>query len=376
MVEQRGMVGTTCSPRSPTLGIQRGEVVAQTASQCFDISVWQMLAALLVGGRVEILRDEVAHDPSRLSLRGRVQRRDDSRDGTVALAGVLVEDVGTRGKGPALRALRWMIPTGEAMPPDLCALWLASYPHVPLVNAYGPTECSDDVTHHRMDAPPTDGIVPIGRPVQNMRLYVLDERMHPVPRGAVGELYVGGIGVGRGYLRDPRRTATAFVPDPFGGEVDARLYRTGDLGRHRSDGTLEFFGRGDAQVKVRGYRIELGGDRGGLCARPRGCAGRGRRRTRRRDGEKRLDSANVVRRAEEVGAASLRAQRSSNGCPAEYMVPVSFVFLEAIPLFGEREGRPACSSRSLPPAEGLPNRRTSRHARSRRCAWPRWSPRS
>ena len=129
---------------------------------------------------------------------------------------------------------------------------------MPLINAYGPTECSDDVATHRLTTAPTPlATVPIGRPIANTRLYVLDAHLQPVPIGVAGELYVGGIGVGRGYLNDPEQTrrkasfATRFRT------ARARLYRTGDLARWRADGMLEFLGRIDHQVKIRGYRIEL-----------------------------------------------------------------------------------------------------------------------
>jgi amino acid adenylation domain-containing protein len=157
-------------------------------------------------------------------------------------------------------SLRWLLVTGENLPPDLCRSWLAHYPNVPLLNAYGPTECSDDVTHYAISHPLPDETVnvPIGRPIINTRLYILDSQMQPVPRGVAGELYAGGVCVGRGYLADAPRTAEVFVPDSFGSERGARLYRTGDLARYRSDGCIEFLGRIDCQVKVRGFRIEVG----------------------------------------------------------------------------------------------------------------------
>ena len=117
-----------------------------------------------------------------------------------------------------LPRLRWLIPTGEALAPELCRRWLERFPHIPLVNAYGPTECSDDVTHHPIELPPPAGAprVPIGRPVANTELYVLDRRLAPVPAGVPGELYVGGDGLARGYLGRPGLTGGRFVPHPFG----------------------------------------------------------------------------------------------------------------------------------------------------------------
>jgi hypothetical protein len=161
---------------------------------------------------------------------------------------------------PDLSKLRWLVPTGEALPPELVTWWLDRFPNVPMLNAYGPTECSDDVTHHRISSKPSRGAarVPIGTPVANTALYILDHRMRLVPSGVPGELFVGGVCVGRGYVDDPRRTAESYVPDPFGEDAGARLYRTGDLAQYLPDGSIDFLGRLDQQVKIRGFRIELG----------------------------------------------------------------------------------------------------------------------
>jgi alpha-ketoglutarate-dependent taurine dioxygenase/acyl carrier protein len=131
---------------------------------------------------------------------------------------------------------------------------------VPLVNAYGPAECSDDVALACIREQPAEAEfrMPIGRPIEGVRLYVLDRRLDLMPAGVAGELCVGGVAVGRGYLSDPAKTAALFVPDPFSSRPGSRLYRTGDLVRHRPDGALEFVGRRDHQVKIRGFRIELG----------------------------------------------------------------------------------------------------------------------
>jgi amino acid adenylation domain-containing protein len=259
MVEQRGMVNHL-SAKLRDLDLGAADVVAETASQCFDISVWQFLSALLVGGRVHILGDEDVTDPQRL-----LDRVDASGitilEVVPSLLQMMLDEMASRGDSPPrLSALRWLILTGEALPPELCRAWRRHYPEVPLLNAYGPTECSDDVTHHRVEAQPGDEAVytPIGRALLNTRLYVLDRTMQPVPIGVAGELYVGGTGVGRGYLGDPKRTAEVFVPDPFGSAPGARLYRTGDLCRRLPGGELVFMGRLDHQVKIRGYRIELG----------------------------------------------------------------------------------------------------------------------
>ncbi|MFC9545232.1 amino acid adenylation domain-containing protein [Streptomyces sp. NPDC056956] len=248
------------------LALTGADVVVQNAALTFDISVWQMMAALVVGGRTAVYGDETALDATGLFVRA-------ERDAVTVLevvpsllrAALDAWDT-VAGSAPGLADLRKLVVTGEALPPDLCARWFARYPGIEIVNAYGPTECSDDVTHATLTAEVDR--VPIGSAVRNTRLYVLDEAMHPVPVGVRGELFVGGVGVGRGYLDDPVKTASAFVPDPFGAVPGARLYRTGDVVRYLPGGELEFLGRRDHQVKIRGQRIELGEVENALRALP------------------------------------------------------------------------------------------------------------
>ncbi|MFE2032055.1 amino acid adenylation domain-containing protein [Streptomyces scopuliridis] len=270
MVQRRGMVNHLLAKVEDLSMTQEDSVVAN-APLTFDISVWQMLAGLVAGGRVRLVGDDTALDPQAL-----FSRVADERVTVLEVVPSLLRtalDAWDAGAEPvALPRLRWLMVTGEALPPDLCTRWFARYPGIPLVNAYGPTECSDDVTHAVIDgATPLGGVrVPIGSAIRNTRLYVLDDRMRPVPVGVPGELYVGGVGVGLGYLGDPGRTAIAFVPDPFAAadEPGGRLYRTGDRVRHLPDGQLEFLGRQDHQVKIRGQRIELGEVEAALRAVP------------------------------------------------------------------------------------------------------------
>ncbi|HEX8475509.1 MAG TPA: amino acid adenylation domain-containing protein [Pyrinomonadaceae bacterium] len=258
MIVHRGMLNHLFA-KTTELNLTDADHVAQTASQCFDISVWQFFAAALVGGTVHIIKDEIAHDPSRLLQE--IERQKISILETVpTLLRMMTDEADTRGKHRQdLSSLRWMIPTGEALQPELCRRWFNAYPDIPLLNAYGPTECSDDVSHAVITEPPaTDTArMPIGRPVMNMKLYVLDTRLEPVPVSVAGELYIGGVGVGRGYLNDAARTAEVFVPNPFAREAGERLYKSGDLVRYLASGEIEFLGRVDYQVKVRGQRIEL-----------------------------------------------------------------------------------------------------------------------
>jgi acyl-CoA synthetase (AMP-forming)/AMP-acid ligase II len=168
-------------------------------------------------------------------------------------------------------ALRAVMASGEALPPDLVAQFYAVLPDARLHNLYGPTECAVDVSYWPCPPGTTPlNLVTIGRPVANTRLHVLDAAMRELPIGVAGELHIGGVQVGLGYHNKPELTAERFVPDPFASPEDeamrtaqgamrsARLYKTGDLARWRTDGTIEYLGRLDFQVKLRGFRIELG----------------------------------------------------------------------------------------------------------------------
>jgi amino acid adenylation domain-containing protein len=258
MVQQNGMLNHLYA-KIADLKLAEADIVAQTASQCVDISVWQFLAPLLVGGRVHMFKDDVTHDARRLLEA--VQQADVSILETVpSLMQAMLEEVERWAPTkPDLSALRWLISTGEALPGALCRRWLGHYPHMAVLNAYGPTECSDDVTHHASHAAPVTGglRIPIGRPISNTRLYVLDRRLQPVPIGVPGTLYVAGSGVGRGYLNQPASTANVFLPDSFPDEPGTRLYETGDVVRYLPDGNIELLGRVDDQVKIRGHRVEL-----------------------------------------------------------------------------------------------------------------------
>ncbi|HEX3129919.1 MAG TPA: amino acid adenylation domain-containing protein, partial [Thermoanaerobaculia bacterium] len=263
MIHHRGMLNHLLA-KVEDLELTAADAVAQNASQGFDISVWQLLCALLVGGRVHIYPDEVARDPTALLEAA-------ERDGLTVLEVVpsLLAAMLELDRRPPLARLRWMIATGEALPPELCRRWLVLHPDIPMLNAYGPTECSDDVSHHVLREPPGPKVAhtPIGHALANTQLYVVNPALQPQPIGVPGELVVGGTGVGRGYLGRPELTAERFLPDPFGKPGD-RLYRTGDLCRFLPDGAVEYLGRIDHQVKIRGFRIELGEIEAALCRHP------------------------------------------------------------------------------------------------------------
>ena len=171
--------------------------------------------------------------------------------------------------------------------------------------------------------------MPIGRPVANTRLYILDEKLWAVPVGTIGELFVGGVGVGRGYIGQPARTAETFIPDPFNGECGARLYRTGDLARFLQDGTIEFLGRKDNQVKVRGYRIELGEIEAVLAEHP-SIAGAVVVLHESPSGGARLVAYLVTEGGAPLDADSVR--RSLKEKLPDYMIPSALVGLTSLPL--------------------------------------------
>ncbi|CBL45103.1 Non-ribosomal peptide synthetase modules and related proteins [gamma proteobacterium HdN1] len=229
----------------------------QSAPASSDISVWQFVGAVTCGGKTVIL-DDITNAPKLFRL------VNEQKINLVELVPValqlLMEHVRSLPESErAMPCLKWMMATGESVPVDLVNDWLQLYPNIPVVNAYGPTEAADDVIQATIRAPlPAHYTsVPIGKPLANLGVFILDAQSRLVPPGIAGEICIGGIGVGEGYWRNEEKTAAAFVPNPFnvGGDT---LYRTGDLGRWLADGTVECLGRIDHQVKVRGFRIELG----------------------------------------------------------------------------------------------------------------------
>ena len=198
-----------------------------------------------------------------------------------------------------------------------------------LHNLYGPTEAAVDVTLLGVRAARRVGVVPIGRPIANTQLYVLDEEMQPVPAGVAGELYIGGVGLARGYLQRPELTASAFVPDPFGGP-GARMYRTGDLARRASDGELEYLGRRDHQVKMRGFRIELGEIEAALRSE-RDVADAAVLLKESPSGEPRLVGY-FVKKIQAAAGAAERVREALGARLPESMIPALLVELPALPL--------------------------------------------
>lgn len=252
MCEHLGMLNHLYA-KIDDLEIGEGQVVAQTAPQCFDISLWQLLAPLLVGGRTLLIEQEAILDASRFVdtvARGQVT----VLQVVPSYLDVVVSHLEQHPR--TLPHLRYVSVTGEALKKELAQRWFTAQPHIKLVNAYGLTETSDDTNHEVMDRVPDTDRVPLGRPVNNVHLYVVDEHLNPVPLGAPGLIAFSGVCVGRGYVNDPERTRPTYLADPH--HEGRRLYRSGDVGRWGPDGKLEFLGRRDNQVKIRGFRIETG----------------------------------------------------------------------------------------------------------------------
>ncbi len=252
MCEHLGMINHLMA-KVDDFGIGPGDIVVQNARQSFDISLWQLLAPLLVGGATLIVPADDILDVRRLV------------DAVVAEAATVLQvvpsylDVLLRylEQHPRdLGRLRAVCVTGEAITMPLVTRWFGRCPGITLVNAFGATEASDDTTHEIMQAPPPGELVPVGRPIGNVTVYVLGPGDSLQPLGTPGEIAFSGICVGRGYINDAERTAEVFAADPF--RPGCRIYRTGDYGRWLPTGSLEFQGRRDEQVKIQGVRIELG----------------------------------------------------------------------------------------------------------------------
>ncbi|MEV6602097.1 amino acid adenylation domain-containing protein [Actinoplanes sp. NPDC051346] len=321
MCEHAGMLNHLFA-KIDDLEIGAGDVVAQTAPQCFDISLWQLLAGLVVGGRTLLVEQEVILDVERCVR-------------LLASAGVTVVQfvpsyldvvlAYLHRHSTTLPALRCVSATGEALKKDLVERFFAEVAGVRLVNAYGLTETSDDTNHEVMHRPPEGERVPLGRAVNNVRVYLVDDQLRLVPLGSSGEIVFSGVCVGRGYINDEARTRQAFLSDPY--HEGERLYRSGDIGRWSPDGKLEFLGRRDAQVKIRGFRIEIGEIENRMLAVP-GVLESAVVVTERTDGSKHL--IGFFRAAPDVPVESVR-EELAKALP-DYMVPAALYRRDELPL--------------------------------------------
>ncbi|MBZ4423366.1 non-ribosomal peptide synthetase, partial [Myxococcus sp. RHSTA-1-4] len=294
--------------------------VAQVTTVAFDLSTLEIWGALLNGGALVIIdRDEVL-EPTLLARRLQEERI------TALVIATALFNLTARTHPEAFRTLRWVIFGGEAADVTCVNAVLSHGAPQALVNGYGPTENTTFSTWFQAVHVEPDALsIPIGRPVSNSTAYVLDAALQPVPTGVAGELFVGGDGLAWGYWDRPELTAERFVPHPFSSSPGARLYRTGDLVRRRHDGSLDFVGRRDNQVKLRGFRIELGEVESALLQHP---SVRQALVLVREDipGDRRL----VAYAASDSSAASLREHLVS--LLPSHMVPSAFVLLDALPL--------------------------------------------
>ena len=293
--------------------------VLQKTPFTFDASVWEFFAPLLAGAQLVMLPPQEHQNPVRLVAAIRAYQITTLQVVPSVLRLLLAEpDFG------ACVSLQRLFCGGEALPPDLCERLSATLPRVQLINLYGPTEATIDTTYQVVES--AAARVPIGRPISNTQVYVLDQSLAPVPVGVVGELYIGGSALARGYLHQPALTAWRFVPSPF--TPGQRLYRTGDWVCWLPSGALDYRARLDQQVKLRGLRIELTEIQAALLHHPA------------------VQAATVLMREPTPGQAVLVAYLIASEPTPEpaalrdwlastlpsYMLPTAFVFLSAFPL--------------------------------------------
>ena len=254
MIEEIGMVNHLFS-KINDLKLDSESVIAQNSSHCFDISVWQYISALIVGGKTIIYSNELVMEAEKF-IDKVIHDKVTILEMVPSYLRILLDIMAN--KTLPFNSIRYLLVTGEVLPHPLVKRWLSKYPDIPLVNAYGPTEASDDITHNIIYEIPESKSISLGKPIQNLKIYIVNKSMQLCPIGIKGEIVVAGIGVGRGYLNNPKKTAEVFTTDPFCLTEKVRLYHTGDIGRWLPDGTIEYFSRVDDQVKIRGFRIELG----------------------------------------------------------------------------------------------------------------------
>ena len=318
VVEHQGLVNLVVT-RPEIYGISASSRMTQFFSLAFDAHAFDVFMMLCTGGSLHILPDAVRMDLPQLW--DYLER--ESITQTVLTPAVLqhCNDL------PPLSKPLTLITTAEATTSTLIKAMYRLIPSGKIVNGYGPTETTVSAMAWECPRDFEGANVPIGRPIANKTIYILDERLRPVPLGVVGELYIGGIGVARGYYNRPELTSKAFLPDPFTSNKDGRMYKTGDLARYLPDGNIVFLGRNDHQVKIRGFRIELGEIEARLCDHPPVdkaaviAVGEG--------SDKRLIGY-IVAKPDANLVNTLRAHLTS--CLPDYMVPAAIVRLDSLPI--------------------------------------------
>ncbi|KAG0214379.1 hypothetical protein BGX28_002196, partial [Mortierella sp. GBA30] len=333
MIEHQGAVNLVYN-RPKLFGIGPSSRILQFASLSFDHSMSEIFSALHGGASLYLLQDDIRLDRHRLwdyMARHSITQ--------VSFTPSLLQDCKDM---PTLECLQALILMGEDMPPSLPGSLKTVTPNCHIINDYGPTEISVAATVWKCTVDFSGDKIPIGRPLPNKTVYILDVHGHPVPLGAVGEIYIGGIGIARGYLNRPDLTAERFLPDPFSGEAGARMYRTGDIAKYLSDGNIVCMGRNDHQVKIRGFRIELGEIEARLIENPlvteAVVVAIGQASAKRLVAYVIIHHDRRNERSKEAAKSHSAAQLASMlryylaTCLPEYMVPAAFVRMDAFPL--------------------------------------------
>ena len=307
-----------------TFQLGEGDRVLQKTPYSFDVSVWEFFWPLITGACLVVARPG-GHRDSDYLIRTIVKERITTIHFVPSMLSLFL----TADNLDRIKDLRQVMCSGEALPLDLTRRFFAKLPSAKLHNLYGPTEAAIDVSHWECTPESTKNVVPIGRAIANVQLYVLDETMAQVPTGQVGELHIGGVGLARGYWHRPELTAERFVKDPFSNDPAGRLYKTGDLARVLPDGSIEYLGRLDFQVKLRGFRIELGEIEAVLLKHPAVLDAVVTATDATLD-ERQLIAFVVC---DKSGPPSIDALRDTLLAELpEYMVPARFVFLDSMPL--------------------------------------------
>jgi amino acid adenylation domain-containing protein len=316
------------------------DCVLQKTPFSFDVSVWEFFWPLMTGTRL-VLAKPRGHLDSPYLLHLILQEQITTLHFVPAMLQIFLEEPGLA----RCNILKRVICSGEALPVNLQARFFDRL-NADLHNLYGPTEAAIDVTAWTCQRSSHQRTVPIGHPIANTEIYLLDQELRPVPIGVPGELHIGGVGLARGYLNRPNLTNEKFIPDPFSSKPGARLYKTGDLACYRLDGSIEFLGRLDHQVKLRGFRIELGEIEAVLIQHP------DVQETvvlvrEDRPGDKQLVAYVVPKYDRQPTTSELRD--NLKGQLPEYMVPSVFMLLDALPLTPNGK----VDRRALPAPEGL-----------------------
>jgi amino acid adenylation domain-containing protein len=322
----RGVVNYFCYLHE-TYRLDGSDTVLQLAPISFDASVRDLLGSLTTGARVVILDEFDSKTPTALISAVRDHRVTCLLSIVPTMLNALLDSAAPRA---GFESMRLILIGGEALSGSSCRKAKEVFgSSVSIVNHYGPTETTMTCSYHRVvEADYNRGIVPLGKPIRNMRMYILDKHINPAPIGIAAELHIGGIGLARGYVNSPELTAEKFIPDPFSDGPGARLYKSGDLARYLPDGNIEFLGRLDDQIKIRGFRVEPGEIEAALAKHPAVRAAAVAAREEASTGRRLV--AYVVQTGTQVPAAELRDFLKSR--LPDYMVPSAFVALAALPL--------------------------------------------